>query len=208
MNKKGIIIVFEGIDQSGKGTQARMFTNRLKNMGFSVEYLHFHDTDTPLGKEIQLFLEGKRNYNPIVRQLLFTANRYERNEDIGNYIKNKDFIIIDRYIPSGLAYGMVNGIELNWMLKLESLLYQPDIVVLLDVTSKISKQRKSEENRDVYEKDLCFLEKVRESYLKLAKMFGWIIIDGKGTLEEVQNSIWTKTWDTLNRNSIYKLTNR
>lgn len=202
MGNKGIIIVFEGIDQSGKGTQSKLFADRLQIMGYDVEYIHFHDTNTPLGKEIQLFLEGKRNYSPLVRQLLFAANRYERQEDIDTMVKEKDFIIIDRYIPSGLAYGMVNKIDLNWMLQMESMLYQPDIVVLIDASSKISKQRKSEENRDVYEKDLVFLDKVREAYLNLAKIFDWIIINGEGSIDQIHNNIWDKTWEIINSKEI------
>lgn len=198
MDKKGKIIVFEGIDQSGKGTQSRIFADRLKSMGFDVGCMHFHDIETPLGKEIQLFLEGKRKYSPLVRQLLFAANRYEKHEDIISMVKKKDYVIIDRYIPSGLAYGMVNGINLNWMLQMESMLYQPDLVILIDISSKISRQRKSEETRDVYEKDLIFLDKVREAYLNLAKMFDWIIVNGEGSLEEIHNNIWAKTWEILN----------
>ncbi len=198
MKNKGIIIAFEGIDQSGKSTQSKMFAERLKKMRYDVEYLHFHDIETPLGKEIQLFLEGKRKYSPLVRQLLFAANRYERHEDIGAMIKEKDFIVIDRYIPSGLAYGMVNGIELNWMLQVESMLHQPNIVVLIDVSSKVSRPRKSEENKDIYEKDLVFLDKVREAYLNLAEMFGWIIVSGEGSLEQVHNNIWLKTREIIN----------
>ncbi len=197
---KSKIIVFEGIDQSGKGTQSKLFVNRLKDMGFKVEYIHFHDVNTPIGKEIQLFLEGKREYNPIVRQLLYTANRYERNKDIGNYLQEMDFVIIDRYIPSGLAYGMVNGLELDWMLELERLLHQPDLVILLDVPTDISKKRKEEINKDVYEKDLNFLEKVREAYLKLAGLFGWLIISGKGNKDAIHTEIWEKVWQHLEKN--------
>ncbi len=203
MIKRATIIVFEGIDQSGKGTQAGLFVSKLKEMGYSSAYLHFHDLNTPLGKEIQLFLEGKRKYSPIVRQLLFAANRYERNEDIGELIKNKDFIIIDRYIPSGLAYGIVNGIELNWMLEMEKNLFQPDIVVLLDIASKTSNLRKPLKDRDIYEKDLVFLEKVRNTYLNLAKKFSWLIINGEDTVEEIEKNIWERVSEELSNRGIH-----
>ena len=205
MNNKGIIIVFEGIDQSGKGTQAKLFVESLRSRGFSAEYLHFHDTSTPIGKELQLFFEGDREFSPIVRQLLFTANRYERNDYISESVKNNDFIIIDRYIPSGLAYGIANGIEIDWMLNLESHLNQPDIVVLLDISSNTSKKRKAEENRDVYEKDLKFLEKVRKIYLKLANTFDWIIIDGTANTDEVQNMVMEKVKEKLNNKGLYQI---
>lgn len=205
MNKKGVIIVFEGIDQSGKGTQSKLFVEGLKGKGFSVEYMHFHDTSTPIGKELQLFFEGYRDFSPMVRQLLFAANRYERNDYIGELVQKNDFIIIDRYIPSGLAYGIANGIEIDWMLNLESHLNQPDIVVLLDISSNISKQRKEEKNRDVYEKNLDFLERVRNIYLKLANTFDWIIIDGSIDANEIQNKIWEKVNEKLNKKGLYKI---
>ena len=142
--KKGVLIVFEGIDQSGKGTQSKLFVKKLRQLGYRAEYMHFHDINTPLGKEIQMFLEGKRYYSSEVRQLLFTANRYERSKYIENRLDEIDFLIIDRYIPSGLAYGLANGLDLDWMIGIESKLPQPDIVVLIDISTKTSSNRKKE----------------------------------------------------------------
>ena len=192
MKKRGKVIVFEGIDQSGKGTQSKLFVDRLIKEEFAVKYIHFHDVNTPIGQEIQSFLEGKKMYSPLVRQLLFTANRYERLEDLKTMIEENDYIVIDRYIPSGLAYGMVNGIDLEWMINTESLLPQPDLVVLIDIRSEVSKQRKDYEMRDVYERDLVFLEKVRKAYLQLAKQFNWLVINGDNTMNQVSEEIWTK----------------
>lgn len=197
LNKKGILIVFEGMDQSGKGTQSRLFVNKLIKLGYAVEYMHFHDTETPLGKEIQLFLDGKRKYNPLVRQLLYTANRYEKAEYIEKILREKDFLIIDRYIPSGLAYGMANGLDFHWMVELESKLPQPDIVVLIDITTKVSRSRKHEERRDVYEKDYSYLDKVKEAYLNLAKKFMYIVIDGEKEPELVHEEVWEKVWNKI-----------
>jgi len=194
LDKKGILIVFEGMDQSGKGTQSRLFVNRLKDIGYKADYMHFHDTETPLGKEIQLFLEGKRSYNSTVRQLLYTANRYERAEYIESILKEKDFLVIDRYIPSGLAYGMANGLDLDWMVSLESKLPQPDIVVLIDISTETSNSRKQEERRDVYERDYSYLERVKKSYLHLADKFKYIVINGERERKSVHEEIWEKVW--------------
>ena len=197
LNNKGILIVFEGMDQSGKGTQSKIFVKKLKELGYKAEYMHFHDVDTPLGKEIQLFLEGKREYSPLVRQLIFTANRYERAEYIENMLKQSDFVIIDRYIPSGLAYGIANDLELKWMLELEKKLPQPDIVVLIDISSQTSSSRKHEDRRDVYERNYNFLDKVKQSYLDLADKYNYIVIDGEKDLNIVHKEIWRKVWDRI-----------
>jgi len=197
LNNKGILIVFEGMDQSGKGTQSKIFVKKLKELGYKAEYMHFHDVDTPLGKEIQLFLEGKRDFSPLVRQLIFTANRYERAEYIEIMLRQSDFVIIDRYIPSGLAYGIANDLELNWMLELEKKLPQPDIVVLIDISSKTSSRRKHEDRRDVYERNYSFLDKVKQSYLDLADKYNYIVINGEKDLNLVQKEIWTKVWERI-----------
>jgi len=202
LNKKGILIVFEGMDQSGKGTQSRLFVEKLIKSGYSVEYMHFHDIETPLGKEIQSFLDGKRKYNPLVRQLLYTANRYEKVEHIEKVLQEKDFLIIDRYIPSGIAYGMANGLDFDWMVKLESKLPQPDIVVLIDISTNTSRSRKHEEQRDVYEKNYDYLDKVREAYHILADKYMYIVIDGEREKELVHEEVWEKVWNKINVNKI------
>jgi len=196
--RKGVLIVFEGIDQSGKGTQSKLFVNKLRSQGYKVEYIHFHDTTTSLGKEIQMFLEGKRHYSSEVRQLLFTANRYERAELIEKQLDEVDFLVIDRYIPSGLAYGLANGLDLDWMIGLESKLPQPDIVVLIDISTKTSSYRKKEYKRDVYEKNLDYLDKVKNAYYHLANKFNYIIVDGEREIEVVHEDVWRKVWDTVN----------
>jgi len=202
LKNKGILIVFEGMDQSGKGTQSRLFVKKLIELGYKAEYMHFHDVDTPLGKEIQLFLEGRRNFSPQVRQLLYAANRYEKAEYILNILEQSDFLVVDRYIPSGLAYGLANDLDLNWMLELESRLPQPDIVVLIDISTKTSSTRKHEERRDIYEKDYSFLDKVKQSYLYLADKYEYIVVNGEKESKLVHKEIWEKVWDKIKHNDI------
>ena len=202
MKNKGILIVFEGMDQSGKGTQSRLFVKKLIELGYKAEYMHFHDVDTPLGKEIQLFLEGRTNFSPQVRQLLYAANRYEKAEYILNILEQSDFLVVDRYIPSGLAYGLANDLDLNWMLELESRLPQPDIVVLIDISTKTSSTRKHEERRDIYEKDYSFLDKVKQSYLYLADKYEYIVVNGEKESKLVHKEIWEKVWDKIKHNDI------
>ncbi len=190
MKRKGRIITFEGIDQSGKETQSRLLTGRLKDLGYSVGHLYFPDYDTAIGKELRAFLDGEKTYSSIVRQMLYAANRYEKLEEINTMLEEKDFVIIDRYIPSGLAYGLVNGIDGKWASIVESKLPQPEIVVLLDISSAVSRQRKSEETRDIYEKRYDFLDAVRAAYLQLAEEQHWLVVDASKTIPEVHRELW------------------
>lgn len=185
---KGFLISFEGIDQSGKKTQAKMLLERLLKLGHKVESIGFPDYSTPLGKEIKAYLDGKRRYDYRVRQLLYAGNRWERKSSLVGWLNGDAIVITDRYIPSGLAYGLANGLDLNWMMELERGLPEPDLVIVIDISPKIAFSRKAE--RDVYEKNAKFLEKVRASYLRLARKFHWTVINGEKSIEEIHREIW------------------
>src|SRR5690606_15317278 len=78
----GLLIVFEGLDQGGKETQAARLRERLASAGRTVRALSFPDYDTPIGKEIRAALDGERDFAPDTLQLLYIANRYEYREAI------------------------------------------------------------------------------------------------------------------------------
>src|SRR5258705_13589800 len=78
----GLLIAFEGLDQSGKQTQAERLRERLTAEGRSVRLLSFPDYETVIGAEIGRALRGERHYTADVMQLLYVANRYEWKGDI------------------------------------------------------------------------------------------------------------------------------
>ncbi|MCK5625832.1 hypothetical protein KAI11_03155, partial [Candidatus Bathyarchaeota archaeon] len=94
----------------------------------------------------------------------------------------------DRYIPSGIAYGSANNLELEWMLKIEKGLPVTDVVIVIDIP--VDTAHKRERAKDLYEADELFQERVRRAYLNLAEQFGWEVIDGKGSINEIAENIW------------------
>ncbi|RLE55940.1 MAG: dTMP kinase [Candidatus Methanomethylicota archaeon] len=195
--KKGCLmslVALEGIDKSGKATQAKMLKEWLSTNGFPVEIIAFPDYSTPIGREIKAFLTEKISFNVEVRQLLYAANRWENKEKIEGMLKEGKIVIADRYIPSGLAYGYANGLPLDWMLCLERGLPEPDIVIVIDISPQTSIKRLSC-GKDRYEKDVTFLSKVRSSYLYLAKKFNWFIVEGERSaleiFEDIKNILFT-----------------
>jgi thymidylate kinase len=94
------LIAFEGLDQSGKETQARLLRARLEQAGHRVESLTFPDDTTTLGQEIRAGLGGTRSYPPDVMQLLYIANRHERKEAIEGWLASGVVVICDRYLAS------------------------------------------------------------------------------------------------------------
>ncbi|MEM3506998.1 MAG: dTMP kinase [Candidatus Bathyarchaeia archaeon] len=187
--KLNVLIVFEGLDQSGKKTQCNILAKKLEKEGYKVKTLSFPDYDTPIGKEIKAFLNGERVYNAYVAQILYAANRWEKKEIVEDWLK-KGILIVDRYSPSNLAYGIAKGLSLDWLINLENGLPKPNLVILIDISPTTSFKRKIE-SRDVHEKNLDFLKKVRESYILLSKKFGWKIIDGEKPIMDVSKDVWS-----------------
>lgn len=184
------MIAFEGLDQSGKKTQANILKSKLVRRGVEARNITFPDYSTPMGKEIRRFLSGSRAIGPRLRQVLYAANRWERVEDIATWLREGYAVVADRYVGSGLAYGIANGLDLEWMASLEDGLPEPDVVILLDISVAESIRRK-EQKRDVYERDEALLKEVRRAYLYLAKRFGWRVIPAGDTVEAVSEKVWT-----------------
>lgn len=187
--KRKSLIVFEGLDQSGKKTQVELLIKNLKERGYQVEKMAFPDYNTTIGKEIKAFLRGETEYNVHVRHILYAANRWERKEDIERWLDEEKFVIVDRYSSSNLAYGLANGLDLDWLLSLERGLPEADLIILIDTSPEASFERKHVE-RDLYERDISFLRKVREAYIQLSRKFNWIVVNGERSVEDVHNDIW------------------
>ncbi len=182
------LIAFEGLDQSGKETQARLLRARLEAAGHRVETLTFPDDSTPLGQDIRAALAGRREYARDVMQLLYIANRHERREDIESWLDDGVVVICDRYIASSIAYGEAQGLDAAWLTDVQRKLPQPALTILLDIDPATALARK-QSNRDRYESDMELLARVRDSYRKLAQQPSWALIDGEQAREAVAEEI-------------------
>src|SRR4051812_18904664 len=107
----GSIIAFEGLDQSGKQTQAELLRDRLKLDGHKARLVAFPDYGTSIGEEIARALTGEREYGPDVMQLLYVANRYERKPDLLRWLEGGLILVCDRYMASSIAYGEAFGLD-------------------------------------------------------------------------------------------------
>lgn len=186
---KGKIIVIEGSDKAGKGTQSRLLVDALKLSGKVCVIIDFPDYTTPIGAEIRAFLDGKRNYPNELKHILFSANRWEKKREIESMVDNGTIIIINRYYQSNLAYGISNGLNINWLLNLDKGLPKEDLVIVLEVSSKMLYQRTAAEYNDTFEKDQKLMVDVHKNYRILARKFKWKIINGEKNREEVHQDI-------------------
>src|SRR3977135_1189863 len=116
-----MLIAFEGLDQSGKQTQAEMLRDHLKKNGRKARLVSFPDYGTSIGEEIARALQGGAEYGPEVLQCLDVANRYERKPDIQRWLDGGLILVCDRYMASSIAYGEAMGLDPAWLPAMQKL---------------------------------------------------------------------------------------
>jgi len=183
-----MIIVLEGLDQAGKGTQSKLLSNALKAKKLKCKIFNFPDYSTPLGREIKYYLSGKRKFPPQVIHCLLAANRWEKSKEIEDALSKNYIIIMNRYYQSNLVYGVTNGLDLEWLSNLDAGLPKEDLVIVLDVEPTDSFSRKKD-RRDKFEKNKEFAQKIVNTYRTLAKELGWEVVDASQTKTQVHQSI-------------------
>ena len=186
---RGLLVAFEGLDQSGKQTQAELLRDRLTSSGRAVQLLSFPDYQTVIGAEIGRALRGECDYTADVMQLLYVANRYEFKGEILRAKESGTIVVCDRYLASSVAYGEAQGLDAAWLTDIQKYLPQPDITFLLDIPPEVSARRKIID-RDKYERDLSLLSRVRSSYLRQSDDAGWLRVDAARAAEAIAADVY------------------
>jgi dTMP kinase len=185
-----MLIAFEGLDQSGKQTQAEMLRDWLKQDGRKARLVSFPDYGTSIGEEIARALQGEREYGADVMQLLYVANRYERKPDLQRWLDGGIILVADRYVASSIAYGEAQGLEPAWLTDIQRFLPAADLTIMLDIAPETAVHRKAVD-RDRYERDLAMQHRVRQSYGRQAADGGWIVVDGERSKEAIAADVVT-----------------
>lgn len=186
----GHLIAFEGLDQSGKQTQAEHLRDHLKNEGRKARLVSFPDYGTSIGEEIARALQGEREYGPDVMQLLYIANRYERKPDLQRWMEGGLILVCDRYTASSIAYGEAQGLDAGWLAEIQRFLPAAALTIMLDISPETAAQRKAVD-RDRYERDLAMQARVRDSYRRQAATGGWVVLDGERSKEAIADDVIT-----------------
>jgi len=194
----GHLIAFEGLDQSGKQTQAEFLRDRLKEEGWKARLVSFPDYGTTIGEEIARALQGEREYGADVMQLLYIANRYERNPDLQRWLDGGLVLVCDRYVASSIAYGEAQGLDPVWLMEVQKFLPAPSLTIMLDIAPETAVQRKAVD-RDRYESDLAMQARVRDSYRRQAAAQNWIRLDGERPKDLVAADVFSAVASRLGR---------
>jgi dTMP kinase len=184
----GLLIAFEGLDQSGKQTQAERVRAHVTERGRDCRLLSFPDYETPIGSEISKALHGEREFGADVMQLMYVANRYERRTEMTRWLQEGLVLVCDRYLASSIAYGEAQDLDPEWLWDIQRFLPKPDLTILLDIAPETAVRRKAS-GRDRYERDLALLSRVRDSYRRQAEQDGWLRLDGERPRETVSADV-------------------
>ena len=206
-SKRGTFISFEGIDGCGKSTQVKMLLEKLNKEGIDCSLVR-EPGGTQVSEEIRsvLLKNRKETMSSRAEALLMTASRAQlTKEKIKPALDNGVCVIADRYKDSTLAYqGGGRGIDIEYLLELNNFAtYQlePDITILIDISSIEAQNRANISNPDRIENaGVEFQEEVRKLYLQLADRFPerFLKIDGNESIEVIHSTIWEKTINCIN----------
>jgi dTMP kinase len=188
LKTSGQLIAFEGLDQSGKQTQAGRLLAAFRSAGHQAEFLTFPEYTTAIGAEIGRTLRGERDYQPDTLQLLYIANRFEFRPRIQAWLDAGTMVVCDRYLASSIAYGEAQGVDAWWLTDIQRVLPQPSLTLFMDMPPSVSLTRKKAD-RDRFERDMPLLGRVRESYVRQAKSADWARIDAEQDKDAVSQAV-------------------
>jgi dTMP kinase len=196
MAKRGAFICIEGIDASGKTTQARRLVRNLRRKGIDAVYTT-EPSSGKVGRLIRRYVLDRKRRVPIgVEALLFAADRVEHMEtEIKPALESGKVVVCDRYVYSTLAYQGAAGLDLKWIELINRFALAPDLALFLDVPPEIVVKR-LKRKRSVMETPQN-QQRVREVYMRMVKEGRLVLVDGNKPVGDVSRDILKVVFDFL-----------
>lgn len=204
-----MIVAFEGLDGSGKGTQSQILSAKMSAKGIDNSLYSFPNyKGTNFGLEVGKYLNGGfgalDEIPPQFPVMLYAMDRFEMKKSIMTDINEGASIIFDRYVPSNIAHQAVKFPEnqrktfADWVKRLEYNILEmpsPDVIIFLDVDPQIAgrmvtlkgKRSYTDAAKDIHEANESYMNKVYQMYKQMAQDEDWVIIqatDGENMLSE------------------------
>ena len=197
MTTRGLLIAIEGIDGSGKHTQAKLLEHSLQSRGYEVLATGFPQYESWFGNLVGKFLNGDfgplETVDPHFSALLYAGDRFEAKPRIDSALNEGKIMLVDRYVASNLAHQVARASAekrsefLRWIEHLEYSIYglpREDLILYLRVPPSQAQKlvaRKAERNytrktHDIQEKSLHHLEDAAEMYDMLSRSRPWATI--------------------------------
>lgn len=224
MNRKdmimpGKLIVIEGIDGSGKSTQALHLKQRLEKDGWNFRYQKFPRYENPSSQLLRMYLGGEfgsnpDSVNPYASSAFFSVDRVAAFlQGLGDFYLSGGIILCDRFTTSNAVHQAAKLPEheqipfAEWLFDFEYNklgLPWPDMVVFLDISPECGASliRKRGEHEDIHETDIDYLRRASNAARRMAEQYNWATIkcDNGGVLrspEDIADEIYAKVSDFL-----------
>jgi dTMP kinase len=138
---KGVFICIEGLDGSGKSTQAKLLTKKLCQAGYTAVFTA-EPSQGKIGKFLRKRLFEQERMPTTVEALLFAADRIEHVQSvIVPALKEGKIVISDRYVYSSLAYQGSAGLSLDWIETINNNAQKPDLSLFIDIAPEVVLKR-------------------------------------------------------------------
>ncbi len=212
---KGKLIVIEGLDGSGKATQAELLCEKLRERGKKIRHISFPDYGSDSSALVRMYLSGKfgsapSDVNAYAASSFYAVDRYAScKKDWGQFYEDGGIVIGDRFTTSNAIHQCSKLPEeewdgyLDWLFHFEYQLLEipvPNIVIYLRVAPEVSQKLMTcryeghEEKKDIHEKDVEYLNCCRTAADYCAKKLGWKTIECSDNMcmrgiEDIQNEI-------------------
>ena len=193
-----MFIAIDGIDGTGKTTQAAKLVKRMNDEGLKVE-LTKEPTDGPIGSIIRSMLSSSAERPSLLSlQLLFTADRNEHVIAYKGVMESKDVILVsDRYYFSTVAYGSAAGISAEYLKLINSIFPKPDLSIILEAKPEIVMGRIDRRGQKEIFEHVEFLNKVQSAYR--SEFPDAVFIDATKPLEAVHEDVYAVVKGFLRR---------
>jgi dTMP kinase len=206
-----MFITFEGLDASGKSTQAELTANRFRESGASVVFIR-EPGGTDLGERIRsLLLDVNNNVDPVAEVFLFSAARAQLvREVIRPALARGEIVICDRFVDSTTSYqGYGRKIPMESIRAINRLAIDgviPDLTFFIDISIDEIEKRQHAAGKiaDRMERSgRTFFERTRNGYIELSRNEKRLkVIQGERSPDRIFNEIWSIIQDVLQRSSI------
>jgi len=194
----GKLIVFEGIDGSGKSTQFKLICNRLSAEGFEFKRLVFPRYDEESSALIKMYLSGDFGNDPdsvnaYAASSFYAVDRYASFvQDWRDFYEAGGFILTDRYTTSNALHQgakVASGQReqfFNWLYEYEFNLLglpPPDLVIFMNIEADFAakrlrhRQTETSTDADIHENDIKYLQNCAGSGKQAAALYKWLTIE-------------------------------
>ncbi len=206
----GKLIVIEGLDGSGKATQAKLLYDALLQQGKSVQKVSFPNYESPSSSLVKMYLDGQfgqsaADTGAYAASAFYTVDRYASYKTVwGSFYHSGGIVLADRYTTSNAIHQCSKlppaewDAYLDWLFDFEYTkiaIPAPQLVIYLSVSPEVSQKLMTkrydgnEAKKDIHERDIAYLEKSRQAAAYCAKKCNWITVTccENGEMRDIQS---------------------